>query len=168
MTYGKVATTKRSKKLDSSVKEISKDLSSLLEESLEYKVGVRHPDERIDHTILPDGGAWYKDGKLVLVIEAKHQANAGNAIERWYKNNFFCRSINPNVTYVTFATGEGSPIGCVMERILRASHLNHFDNDYSNSYLEKGGNNYYYSEKGFDKTTLVKMIFDIVYAHIDD
>ena len=36
----------------------------------------------------PDGLAWFWDGELIAVFEAKKQQNRGNAIERWYKNNF--------------------------------------------------------------------------------
>lgn len=69
---------------------------------------------------VPDGGMWF-DGsranperKLRVVFEAKHQQDAGNAIERWATNHSLCQSINPEVVYVTFASGEGAQEGGVL------------------------------------------------------
>ena len=63
----------------------------------------------------PDGGVWFKDGVLIAAFEAKKQGERGNAIERWWKNETVLRTINQNISYVTFATGEGAtetgPIG---------------------------------------------------------
>ena len=53
----------------------------------------------------PDGGAWFYNGVLIAVFEG--QQDRGNAIERWFKNNFICRKIN-DISYVTFCTGEGA------------------------------------------------------------
>ena len=55
----------------------------------------------------PDGGLWFYDEKLILAFEGKKQQNKGNAIERWFKNNYICRKINPNISYLTFASGSG-------------------------------------------------------------
>ena len=63
----------------------------------------------------PDGGVWFKNGKLVAAFEAKKQNDKGNAIERWFKNAFVLNTINPKTNYVTFTCGNGattdSPIG---------------------------------------------------------
>lgn len=63
----------------------------------------------------PDGGVWFKNGVLVAAFEAKKQGKDGNAIERWFKNTFILRTLNPNVNYVTFTCGKGAtmdtPIG---------------------------------------------------------
>ena len=88
----------------------------------------------------PDGGAWFKDGKLVAVFEGKKQGKKGNAIERWFKNNFVCRditfsfscsitfyfvcrAINPDVCYVTFCVGEGAGDGEVIQKTLNIAHM---------------------------------------------
>jgi len=75
----------------------------------------------------PDGSLWFWDGTLIASFEAKKQQDAGNAIERWYKNNYICRLINPNVSYVTFARGEGAKIGGVIHKALAVAHLDGFD-----------------------------------------
>jgi hypothetical protein len=71
----------------------------------------------------PDGGAWFKDGKLVAVFEGKKQGKKGNAIDRWFKNNFVCRAINPDVCYVTFCVGEGAGDGEVIQKTLNIAHM---------------------------------------------
>jgi hypothetical protein len=69
---------------------------------------------------VPDGGMWF-DGdrktqgrQLKVVFEAKHQQNGGNAIERWATNHAVCSAINPEASYVTFATGGGAVKGGVL------------------------------------------------------
>ena len=56
----------------------------------------------------PDGGSWFYKDKLIAIVEAKKQQDKGNAVERWFKNHFICRSFNPDVTYVTFGAGKGA------------------------------------------------------------
>ena len=68
------------------------------------------------------GGAWFYDNKLIAVFEGKKQQDAGNAIERWFKNNYICRLINLQVSYVTFATGEGAYEGGVIGKALNVAH----------------------------------------------
>ena len=75
----------------------------------------------------PDGGAWFLDGELVVVFEAKKQGKKGNAIERWYKNNYCCTKINPKVTYVTFCVGSGAEKGGTMQKLLSPAHDGGFD-----------------------------------------
>jgi hypothetical protein len=70
----------------------------------------------------PDGYCWFLDGKLVLVVEAKKQNNRGNAIERWYKNNYIARVVNPEVTYLTFASGDGAAENGVIYNTLYIAH----------------------------------------------
>jgi hypothetical protein len=71
---------------------------------------------------IPDGGMWFDGNRdaeqrtLKVVFEAKHQGDHGNAIERWSTNHDICRFINPDVLYVTFATGEGAVEGGVLHR----------------------------------------------------
>lgn len=75
----------------------------------------------------PDGGIFLKDGIPVLAVEAKYQNNKGNAIERWYKNAFIMRAINPGVAYITFATGEGTIVGGTIWRILSIAHKGEYN-----------------------------------------
>jgi len=75
----------------------------------------------------PDGGAWFRDGKLIAVFEAKKQQDRGNAIERWFKNNYIARAINPDVHYITFAIGEGATDEGVITKTLNVAHLDGFD-----------------------------------------
>jgi hypothetical protein len=91
----------------------------------------------------PDGGLWFRNGKLVAVFEAKKQGRGGNAIERWFKNNYIARLINPNVCYVTFCIGEGAAEGCVLRKTLDVAHLEGFDQ------FNKNKNSAYFSVNGF-------------------
>jgi len=91
----------------------------------------------------PDGSLWFWDGKLVATFEAKKQQNRGNAIERWFKNNFICRAVNPDVSYVTFACGEGAKIGGVIHKALAVAHPAGFD-----TYIAKG-NSCWMKPEGF-------------------
>ena len=72
--------------------------------------------------VQPDGGLWEREGKIVAAFEAKYQGDKGNAIERWYKNQYVMRMlVNTDTTYITFitgATGERDP----MRKILLAAH----------------------------------------------
>ena len=67
----------------------------------------------------PDGGAWFKNGKMVAVFEAKKQGNRGNAYERWWDNAVTAKYINPNVLYVTFCTGKGAVPNGVLDKLAR-------------------------------------------------
>lgn len=92
----------------------------------------------------PDGGLWFNEaGALVAVFEAKKQNNAGNAIERWYKNHYICRSINPSVSYITFASGEGCIDGGTITNTLAIAHENIFD------VYRQGRNSCFRSVNGF-------------------
>lgn len=71
----------------------------------------------------PDGGLWFYDDILICVFEGKKQQNRGNAIERWYKNNYICKKINPEVSYVTFACGEGTIENGTIRNTLNVSHF---------------------------------------------
>jgi len=71
----------------------------------------------------PDGGVWFYEDRLIACFEGKKQNNAGNAVERWFKNNYITKMINPEITYVTFATGEGAKVG---NKIYHGLHVAHF------------------------------------------
>jgi len=58
----------------------------------------------------PDGGVWFYNEKPVLYVEGKKQNTKGNAVERWYKNHFIAKLINPNACYMTFCAGPGASL----------------------------------------------------------
>lgn len=70
----------------------------------------------------PDGGVWFYGGRLIAAFEAKKQGSRGNAIERWYKNYFLLKEVNPRCPLVTYAIGAGVRSGSPIERILYSAH----------------------------------------------
>jgi len=114
---------------------------------------------------VPDGGMWF-DGdrkqdnrRLRVVFEAKHQQNGGNAIERWATNHAICSAINPDASYVTFATGAGASEGGVLHSYgesMRAIYPN---------------TKWHYSEEGFTQEELCDIMtaelgLDLTYAQV--
>ena len=71
----------------------------------------------------PDGGAWFKDDKLVAVFEAKKQGVSGNAYERWWDNAMTAKHINPDVVYVTFCTGPGAAQEQGLDKMKRKANI---------------------------------------------
>jgi len=104
----------------------------------------------------PDGGAWFKDGKLVAVFEGKKQGKGGNAIERWFKNNYICRAINPNVCYVTFCVGEGAGDGEVLQKTLNIAHR-----DGINKFIPNR-NSVFFSVDGFSDEFISGVMKDVL------
>lgn len=134
---GSEAGSEESKKLDSNVKRISEAIAQYIKDNNTVDAPVREVGHvnrtaecvsdiikkqaalpelvEIGVTVgcVPDGGMWFDgdryklDRKLLSVYEAKHQGDAGNAIERWAKNHTLALAINPNVVYHTFMTGGG-------------------------------------------------------------
>jgi|TARA_B100001287_G_scaffold114512_1_gene96337 hypothetical protein len=112
--YGKVATTVKSKKLDTMVKTFRDNLkhefngftvqNKLTENNFADFLGYKPLDKGCE----PDGGIWFYNGLPVLVIEAKHEDKGGNAHQRWWENANIISICNPKCIYYTFATG----IGC--------------------------------------------------------
>ena len=129
-----------SKSNDKFMKSASRKISEHLPKELTYYKKI--PKEYIPGGIgacEPDGGCFFLHDELVCVFEMKKQNDAGNAIDRWFKNNYICRVINPNVSYVTFACGEGAMDGAIIPRTLNIAHLkgmNQF-NLYDNSLFLK-------------------------------
>lgn len=78
----------------------------------------------------PDGGIFFwRDARgrrtPLLAVEAKNQQNAGNAIERWFKNHAVLTSFGPAFRYITFCSGEGAaPDGCI-SRVLDLALVGH-------------------------------------------
>lgn len=104
----------------------------------------------------PDGGIWTYDNILIAAFEAKKQNNAGNAIERWYKNESLCRTINTEISYVTFCTGEGAKTKGVMQVALNFKHLHGY-----NVYKPRGCTTFM-SESGFTDEFILKTILSIL------
>ena len=125
--HGEVASTAESKEHDAIVKQTSWALAKALivkgDNSVYFEEGYRRsgpenkwlPEfKRFFMGCVPDGGFWFTGDrtltsrKLILATEAKKQGKAGNAIERWGKNKDFCLTVNPDMKYLTFYTGEGA------------------------------------------------------------
>ena len=120
---GTVACDEMARSLDASCKS----LQNILKEEYKDHITVQRKlySDQIPGGLAgcePDGGAWFIDNKLVAIFEGKKQGVRGNAIERWYKNNFICRKINPSVCYITFAVGEGAQEGEVIHKTLSPAH----------------------------------------------
>ena len=109
----------------------------------------------------PDGGAWFRDGKLIAIFEAKKQQNRGNAIERWFKNNYIARAINPDVSYVTFAIGEGVIDNGVVTKALNVAHLEGFDK------YNAGSNSCFRNVEGFDTKEIYEIMKKVLLERVD-
>lgn len=119
---GSVASTPESKKIDKSVRTVSKKLSKSFSG---YDIGHRKNKPLFDAIPIaccPDGGIWLDDQKkVVAAFEAKHQGDKGNAIERWCKNSTVLMSQRgEKFRYVTFMSGIGSHTDEVLDKFARA------------------------------------------------
>ncbi|MFZ9145443.1 MAG: hypothetical protein ACO209_09515 [Aquirufa sp.] len=108
---GTVATDSFAKYLDQTMKSVQGELAEELK-SQGYTCQKKFKkDFLIERGVLvgcePDGGIWFKDGKVVAAFEGKKQGKGGNAIERWEKNYNICKTLNPDIVYVTFGAREG-------------------------------------------------------------
>ena len=129
---GQVATDEAASKLDTQCKTISCRVLLALQAKYGKELTLQ---KKLDKTQIPggigacapDGSLWFWKGTLIAAFEAKKQQNRGNAIERWYKNNFVCRAVNPDMSYVTFACGEGAVVGGVIHKALAIAHIPGFD-----------------------------------------
>lgn len=108
----------------------------------------------------PDGLLWLYKGKLIAAFEAKKQGTIGNALERWFCNNYICRLIAPNISYITFCCGEGALPGGTMERILNIAHLQGFNKLIINS------NSCFMQRHTFAKQTMIKLIKEAIILSI--
>lgn len=108
---GTVATDSHAKQLDDDLKSIQNELAVELKEQGFTCRKKLEKDFLIEQGVLvgcePDGGLWFKDGTLIAAFEGKKQGKGGNAIERWEKNYNICKSLNPNIKYITFGAREG-------------------------------------------------------------
>ncbi len=109
----------------------------------------------------PDGGAWFYNGVLIAVFEGKKQQDRGNAIERWFKNNFICRKINPDVSYVTFCTGEGAYEDGTIGKALNIAHLSGF-----NQYNPGDNSAYLTTNYGFTAEFIGEVMIEVITERI--
>ena len=165
---GTTAATPESLLLDGDVNEVAKLLSRhLLNESLShlyYEEGHDHKrpksllpeitDLGVTVGCVPDGGMWFSGPRgsqrtLLAVFEAKHQQDAGNAIERWGKNYLICKALNPNVIYVTFMTGAGAVPGGTLHK-------------FGTSMAAINGDTcrFHYAPEGFSRTEILRIMTD--------
>ena len=124
---GTVATDARARKLDDQCKhlkdEVYVELKKIYPKLVLQKKLTKAQIPGGIGACEPDGGAWFYYGVLIAVFEGQKQQDRGNAIERWFKNNYICRKINPEVSYVTFCTGEGAYAGGQIVKALNIAHL---------------------------------------------
>lgn len=99
----------------------------------------------------PDGGLWFKDGKLIAAFEGKKQGTGGNAIERWEKNYNICKQINPNIKYVTFGSREGFTEKGYPYKYAKTM-LNRENKDLNTLY--ESGQSWFVNPEGFDRQTI--------------
>ena len=160
---GTVATDARARKMDNYCKELRESVFA------NFKSEDLTVQKKLNQTQIPggigacepDGGAWFYKGILIAVFEGKKQQNRGNAIERWFKNNFICRSINPQVSYVTFATGGGAKANGTIGKALNIAHLNGF-----NKYVP-GGNSCFMNTDTIDKEEMNGIMHEVILERME-
>jgi hypothetical protein len=116
MTYGKIAQSIESLKLDKQVNLISQQVfKDILKKFPKYKPHLSFQKKlRKDQVkggkvgCAPDGGIYFWKNKQIVFFEAKKQNDKGNAIERAYKNIFVAQQNNPEINYIIFACGSGA------------------------------------------------------------
>lgn len=143
------------RRLDSDLKELARELEYELQGVAGLQMLRKVPKIDTITPCEPDGGAWYFHGTLVAVFEAKKQQNAGNAIERWYKNAYRCRVLSPHVSYVTFCRGEGALPNGVMGVALHVAH------EAWNTYLP-GKNSCWMDPQGFTREFLKMTMLEVL------
>ena len=124
---GTTAFDEASKKLDADAKDIRNELEFAFDELTMVRViNKKQKFELVGDdcfSFAPDGGAWFKDGKLVAAFECKKQGVHGNACERWWDNAVTAKFINQDVVYVTFCSGAGASEGEVLDKMRRKGEL---------------------------------------------
>lgn len=175
---GTVATDSHARKLDEQCKNIKNDLYEELKEIYpELVMQKKLKSSQIPGGIgacEPDGGLWFFRDILIAVFEGKKQNDAGNAIERWFKNNFICRLINQQVSYVTFCIGngaysnlvekDGSKIFLSYGQIVKALNVAHLDgfNQYN-----PGKNSAYLNPEGFTGEQINAIMKEVLIERIE-
>jgi hypothetical protein len=163
---GTVATDARARKLDEQCKHLKKDVYSVLKKKYpKLKIQNKLTQDQIPGGkggCAPDGGAWFYDGVLIAAFEGKKQQDKGNAIERWFKNNFIARKINPVVSYITFCTGEGAYEDGQIGKALNVAHLFGF-----NQYNPGENSAFLTTEYGFTKEFITDTMMKVIEERIN-
>ena len=159
---GTVATDRHAKYLDRGLKYIAEELADELKEqgfTMRKKLDRKEVADMfgIEVGCEPDGGLWYKDGKLVAVFEGKKQGEKGNAIERWFKNHWIVSLINPAVKYVTLGSREGFAEGNYCYRIAKSVQNVH---NRKLNVLYESGTSWMLNEEGFTLEEIRKIMRD--------
>ena len=156
-----VCSTRESLQLDGDLKQVSKRVA----EDIKVKYPeVTHTKKFNSHTHAagcePDGGIFWYKGEPIVACEGKHQGAKGNAIERWYKNNFVLRQLNHNITYITFATGEGAyPDRVIGKTLSPAHHLGY-------NYHSVGENVCYLRPEGISNQEMYTLITEAIESQV--
>jgi hypothetical protein len=173
---GTVATDAAARKLDGQCKKLKNSLYQELKQIYpDLVVQKKLTKDQIPGGIgacEPDGGAWFYLGVLIAIFEGKKQGDRGNAIERWFKNNFICRLINQNVSYVTFCTGAGAyriwdkilnklTYGTIVHG-LNVAHLDGFDK------YNPGKNSAYLRSDGFETEEIYAIMKEVLIERIQN
>ena len=162
---GTVATDARARKLDDQCKHQKEDVYAELNKIYpELTLQKKLRKDQIPGgkgACEPDGGAWFYNNVLIAVFEGKKQQDRGNAIERWFKNNYICRKINPDVSYVTFCTGEGAYDDGQIGKALSVAHLEGF-NQYN-----AGDNSAYLNTDCFTKQQINTIMIETICERIN-
>lgn len=148
---GTVAWDNESRLVDTYLKECRKEITIVGLESFSRLTKTMKIDLVGENCFgfAPDGGAWFKDGKLVAVFEAKKQGTHGNAYERWWDNAITAKYINADVTYVTFCVGAGAGPGEGLDKLRRKAGI------------MMGKNfKFYMSVGGFDKIDVYNIMIE--------
>ena len=162
---GMVATDARARKLDDQCKQVKSIVYGVLKNTYPELILQRKlTQEQIPGGVggcEPDGGVWFYRGVLIAVFEGKKQQDRGNAIDRWFKNNYICRLINPQVSYITFCTGEGAHVDGSIGKTLNVAHLSGF-NKYN-----PGENSASLNIDGFTKEEISDIMFEVITERIE-
>lgn len=156
--HGRTATTKASRATDGLVKEVAAKIANTFQVKFNTKIYTGEPTAKgRKKKILPDGGAYYINGKLALVVEAKYQQKNGNAIERWYKNMYITRLINPDVSYVTLGAGYIKEDGSIYQTL----SISHTGEEGAIGKFAKGKNSLYLKET-WNEEEVTSLLSDIL------
>lgn len=156
---GQVATDQAAAKIDKDLKDTRDELALELSD-LDVTMKKRLDKSDTITPCEPDGGAWFYNGVLIAVFEAKKQQDRGNAIERWYKNNYRCRVLNESLSYGTWARGEGAYPSGSIGQALDVAH-----NGEWNTY-RPGKNSCWLSKDGFTRQEIKDKMREIILERV--
>jgi hypothetical protein len=155
---GTTASSESSIKIDTVVKTQSKRVYEDLSKEYNIAYQIKLQRNQIPHgvgALSPDGGIMFYGDLPFLIVEAKFQLDRGNAIERWYKNEYIARKINPSISYLTFATGSGVLQNNPIYNTLYIAH----DGVYN--VMRPNKNTAFLSSNGFDELTVYNIIREL-------